>query len=214
MDAKRRRIFDAAAGLFAEHGFVGVTTRAISERADVAEGTLFRYAETKAELLLMVYNVEFGGAISAGVAAAERLDDPTDAVFALVRPVLERNQKPANALHYQRELFYGSGKSQHRAEGLELVARLEQAIATTLLQAAGDAGEATLLAAERASRLVFAGLHLALAQPSTHAHVDKPPAPELRAQVDLVVRGFLDAVRTSPDRQHGLAHTFTKETSA
>jgi len=213
MDAKRRRIFDAAAALFAEHGFEGVTTRAISERADVAEGTLFRYAETKAELLLMVYNVEFGGAIAAGKAAAERVDDPADAVFALVRPVLERNQQPANAIHYQRELFYGTGNSQHRAEGLALVASLEQAIASTLVQAAAHADEATLLAAERASRLVFAGLHLALAQPSTRAHSGRPPAPELRAQVDLVVRGFLDAVVTSPDRQHAPAHTLSKETS-
>ena len=197
MDAKRARIFDAAAPLFAEHGFQGVTTRSISERADVAEGTLFRYAETKAELLLMVYNVEFGAAITAGKAAAERLDDPTDAVCALVLPVLERNRNPDTAILYQRELFYGSGTNEHRAQGLALVAILEQAIASALVVAADDTSEATLRAAERASRLVFAALHLALAQPSTHAHPGKAPAAELRAQIDLVVRGFLDTVRTS-----------------
>jgi AcrR family transcriptional regulator len=197
MDAKRARIFDAAATLFAEHGFQGVTTRSISERADVAEGTLFRYAETKAELLLMVYNVEFGAAITAGKAAAERLDDPTDAVCALVLPVLERNRNPDTAILYQRELFYGSGTNEHRAQGLALVAILEQAIASALVVAADDTSEATLRAAERASRLVFAALHLALAQPSTHAHPGKAPAAELRAQIDLVVRGFLDTVRTS-----------------
>lgn len=196
MDAKRSRIFDAAATLFAEHGFEGVTTRSISERADVAEGTLFRYAETKAELLLMVYNVEFAAAIAAGRAAAVQLADPTDAVFALVLPVLDRNQKPANALHYQRELFYGTSTNPHRAQGLELVESLEQAIASTLVAGAQETSEATLRAAERASRLVFAALHLALAQPSTHAHPGKAPAAELRAQVDLVVRGFLDSVRT------------------
>jgi AcrR family transcriptional regulator len=197
MDAKRARIFDAAATLFAEHGFQGVTTRSISERADVAEGTLFRYAETKAELLLMVYNVEFGAAITAGKAAAERLDDPTDAVCALVLPVLERNRNPDTAILYQRELFYGSGTNEHRTQGLALVAILEQAIASALVVAADDTSEATLRAAERASRLVFAALHLALAQPSTHAHPGKAPAAELRAQIDLVVRGFLDTVRTS-----------------
>jgi len=197
MDAKRSRIFDAASLLFAERGFDGVTTRAISEAADVAEGTLFRYAETKAELLLMVYNVELAAAIAAGSAAAERVDDPTDAVFALVQPVLERNQKPENSIQYQRVLLYGSGASRHRAEGLELVARLEQAIAATLVRAAGDAGDETVRAAERASRLVFSGLHLALAQTSTHAHPGKAPAAELRAQVHLVVRGFLDTVRTA-----------------
>jgi AcrR family transcriptional regulator len=196
MDAKRRRIFDAAADLFAEHGFAGVTTRAISDRADVAEGTLFRYAETKAELLLMVYNVEFGAAIAAGKAAAIRLDDPTEAVLALVLPVLERNQNPDTAILYQRELFYGSGTNEHRVQGLELVASLEQDIAAALVDAAGESSDATLRAAERSSRLVFAALHLALAQSSTHAHPDRAPAAELRAQVDLVVRGFLDSVRT------------------
>lgn len=197
MDAKRGRIFDAAAALFAEHGFEGVTTRAISERADVAEGTLFRYAETKAELLLMVYNVELSRAIAAGVAAAQQLDDPTEAVYALVLPVLERNQAPETAVHYQRELMYGSGASQHRAEGLQLVSRLEQAVASALVRAAGDDTDAARRAAERASRLVFAGLHLELAEPSTHAHPGAAPSRELHAQVDLIVRGFRDAVRAS-----------------
>ncbi len=194
MDAKRARIFDAAARLFAERGFDGVTTRAISDAADVAEGTLFRYAESKAELLLMVYNVELEAAIAAGRAAAERLVDPAEAVFALVQKVLERNQRPENATHYQRELLYGSGVSRHRAEGLEHVASLERAVAATLLRSTGGTGEESVAAAGRASRLVFSALHLALAETSTQAHPDTAPAAELRAQVDLVVRGFLATV--------------------
>lgn len=58
MDAKRARICGAAATLLAEHGYAGVTTQAVSDAADVAAGTLFRYAATKADLLLMVYNDE------------------------------------------------------------------------------------------------------------------------------------------------------------
>jgi AcrR family transcriptional regulator len=197
MDAKRQRIFEAASRLFAERGFDGVTTRAISEAADVAEGTLFRYAATKAELLLMVYNVELATAIAAGSAAAEGLDDPTEAVFALVLVVLQRNQKPENATHYQRELLYGGGDSPHRTEGLALVARLEEAIAATLIRTAGDNREDTVRTAERASRLVFSGLHLALAQSSTHAHPGRAPMDELHAQVDLVVRGLLTTLRTA-----------------
>ena len=51
---KRARIFTAARTLFAEHGYAEVTTQQIAEHADVAAGTVFRYAATKAELLLMV----------------------------------------------------------------------------------------------------------------------------------------------------------------
>ncbi len=195
MDDKRTRIFEAASTLFAEHGYSKVTTQSVSDAADVAAGTLFRYASTKADLLLMVYNVEFEAAISAGRAAAGRLEDPAEAVFALVLPVLERNaEQPENAIHYQRELLFGHGTMLHREQGLGLVADLEDAIAVILLGAAGRDDDAAGIEAGRAARLVFAGLHLALAQPSTHAHPDRPAAAELRAQVALVVRGFLDAV--------------------
>lgn len=196
MDAKRARIAAAAASLFADRGYAGVTTQAVSDAADVAAGTLFRYAATKADLLLMVYNEEFASAIEAGRQASAELDDPADAVFALVLPVLTRNaEQPDDAIHYQRELLFGHGPMLHRAAGLHLVAELEDAIAAVLTRAAGRDDEAVRREAQRASRLVFAGLHLALAQPSTHAHDDLPAASELHAQVALVVRGFLDAVR-------------------
>lgn len=200
MDAKRERIFTAAARLFAEHGFTRVTTREVSEAADVAAGTLFRYATTRADLLMMVYNVEFGAAIHAGRAAAQTSTDPAEAVFALVKPVLERNQeRSGDAIHYQRELLFGQGPMKHRAAGLQLVAELEEAAGAILLVAAGREDEITRLAAQRASRLIFAGLHLALAEPSTHAHPEKTPATELRAQVALVVRGFLDTIHPTLD---------------
>jgi AcrR family transcriptional regulator len=48
---KRQRIEAAARQLFATHGFEGTTTRAIAERADVAAGTVFRYAPSKRALL-------------------------------------------------------------------------------------------------------------------------------------------------------------------
>jgi AcrR family transcriptional regulator len=56
----------AARELFAERGVSGVTTRQIAGRADVAIGTLYRYAATKAELLIMVQNEKFAAAIDGG----------------------------------------------------------------------------------------------------------------------------------------------------
>jgi AcrR family transcriptional regulator len=51
---KLQRIRDAAAGLFKERGFTKATTQEIAERADISAGTLFTYARTKEELVVMV----------------------------------------------------------------------------------------------------------------------------------------------------------------
>src|ERR1700724_4160004 len=52
---KRNAILDAATHLFAERGLAAAPTAEISRRADVAEGTLFTYFETKDELINALY---------------------------------------------------------------------------------------------------------------------------------------------------------------
>jgi AcrR family transcriptional regulator len=80
----------AARELFAERGVSGVTTQQIADRADVAIGTLYRYAATKAELLIMVQNEKFAAAIDDGLAAASAAAGrgALEAVVALVCPVV------------------------------------------------------------------------------------------------------------------------------
>lgn len=189
--AKRERIFAAASTLFAELGFQGTTTQAVSDRADIAAGTLFRYAATKAELLLMVYNTELRQAITAGRLAAESVADPAAAVFAAVRPVLVGSHRnPDNAIHYQRELLFGVEANPHRAEGLALVVELERVVSAILLRDIAEPAREQVELAARCSRIVFSALHLALAQPSTHTFPDKSPEAELRAQIAIIVAGF------------------------
>lgn len=65
--AQRGRILSAARELCAEHGVGRVTTQQIAARADVAIGTLYLYASTKAELLIMVQNEKFAPAIDDGL---------------------------------------------------------------------------------------------------------------------------------------------------
>ena len=52
---KRNAILDAATDLFAERGLAAAPTAEISRRADVAEGTLFTYFETKDDLINSLY---------------------------------------------------------------------------------------------------------------------------------------------------------------
>jgi len=191
---KRHRIFEAAAVLFAERGYDEVSTQEIAERADVAAGTVFRYASSKAELLLMVYNQELRGAIDLGVRAAAAHADPIDAVDALVQAVLAgASRNPTTAVVYQRELLFGPATEQYRAAGLALVAELEHEVASRLVAAS----DATAVAdpglwreAGRAARTAFATLSLLLAGPSTGAHAEAEPSAELRGQVAQIVRGF------------------------
>lgn len=53
---RRNWIKEAARAVFYERGYEAATTREIAERAEVSLGTLFAYAPTKAELLLMIVN--------------------------------------------------------------------------------------------------------------------------------------------------------------
>lgn len=55
-ERRRNRIKDAAREVFVERGYELATTREIAERAEVSLGTLFAYAPTKSELLLMIVN--------------------------------------------------------------------------------------------------------------------------------------------------------------
>lgn len=53
---RRNRIKEAARAVFLERGYEAAATREIAERAEVSLGTLFAYAPTKPELLLMIVN--------------------------------------------------------------------------------------------------------------------------------------------------------------
>src|SRR5436305_12954806 len=54
----RQAILKAALALFAEKGFYQTTTKAISKKAKIAEGTLFNYFETKEDLALYFFEQE------------------------------------------------------------------------------------------------------------------------------------------------------------
>ena len=86
---KLRRITEAASRLFADRGVDEVTTQEIADAADIGTGTLFLYAKNKGELLLLVQNSTYTDALVRGTEEAAGLDDPLEAVMAIVRPVVE-----------------------------------------------------------------------------------------------------------------------------
>jgi AcrR family transcriptional regulator len=59
----KRAILRAALELFAEKGFYHTTTKAISRKAGIAEGTLFNYFQTKEDLALYFFEQELDAVI-------------------------------------------------------------------------------------------------------------------------------------------------------
>ncbi|WP_026554430.1 TetR/AcrR family transcriptional regulator [Arthrobacter sp. 35W] len=145
---KLERITAAASELFAEHGVEEVTTQQIADRADIGTGTLFLYARTKGELLLLVQNTDYAESLERGRADAEALADVPDAVMAIVRPVVECNRTQIdNGRTYLREMVFGDPEEPRHGEALAIVAETEEAIAAVLQRDRRiDAGSAATLA--------------------------------------------------------------------
>lgn len=155
---KHRRILDAARSLFADDGVTGVTTQQIADRADVAIGTLYLYASTKAELLIMVQNEKFAAAIVDGLAAVEATPGSAVAerVMALVTPVVACiREHPENGRTYLHELVFGDPAEPHRAEGLALAWQLEAGLTDALAHDPRIGDDAATLA-----RVITAVLHV------------------------------------------------------
>lgn len=193
MQQKRNRIQSAATELFDEFGFEAVTTQRISDLADVAAGTLFRYASSKSELLLMAYNDKLRAAVREGKEAAEAIDEPLPAIVALVEPLVARAAEwPENSAAYQRELLFGSPDEKFRVEGLELVAELEAAIAAQLT-ANAESPSVGPDEARLAASSIFAVVHLTIARLFTGAHADHDPSSDMRRQICQIIAGVISS---------------------
>lgn len=59
----KKAILDAALGLFSKKGFSNTTTKEISDKAGIAEGTLFNYFRTKEDLAIYFFEREMDALI-------------------------------------------------------------------------------------------------------------------------------------------------------
>jgi AcrR family transcriptional regulator len=75
---KQARIVEAARELFQRQGFAETTTQQIAEAADIGTGTLFLYAKSKEDLLVMVFKDEMLATVRAIYAALPTHASATD----------------------------------------------------------------------------------------------------------------------------------------
>ena len=178
---KLARITAAASELFATHGVEDVTTQQIADRADIGAGTLFLYAKTKGELLLLVQNAHYAAALERGRADAASIPAPEDAVMAIVRPVIECNRAQVeNGRFYLREMAFGDPEEPRHREALTIVAGTEQAVADVLARS-GTMNAATL------ARIVTSIMFVTMA---SAANVDlgiDEIVDDVRAQLDAIL---------------------------
>lgn len=195
---KQQRIFAAASELFAAYGYAAVTTQLIAERADVAGGTLFRYAATKAELLLMVGNEDFRLGLAAGrtaLPATGAPGAPGERMLVLVTPlIVSGRQNDENTTAYQREVLFGEPNERYRAEALELARELQSLFAVVLADA-WDAAPASASRPHRdpalAARTASDVFHLELARAGLFGTPTQRLLDDLRVQFTLIAHGFL-----------------------
>lgn len=82
-------IIEAATKLFAEKGYEATRTREIAEEAGIATGTLFNYAPTKSDVVLLIWKTRASALAESGLKAAQAEQDPIDAMCAIFLPILE-----------------------------------------------------------------------------------------------------------------------------
>jgi AcrR family transcriptional regulator len=90
-ESTRQAILRAALALFAEKGFYNTTTKAISRKAKIAEGTLFNYFQTKEDLALYFFEQELSD-ISKWYEHDRRVKEAPlpEKIFAIIDRFLER----------------------------------------------------------------------------------------------------------------------------
>ncbi|MEV7660506.1 helix-turn-helix domain-containing protein [Paenarthrobacter sp. NPDC089316] len=183
---KLDRITAAARELFTQHGVDEVTTQQVAEKADVGSGTLFLYAKTKAELLLLVHNVKYAEALETGVAAAAREETVIDAVMAIINPIITCNRvQIENGRTYLKEIVFGDPAEPHHAEALALTQRTEAAVVDVLnrdpkLAARGSA---------KLAGIISAVMFISMTSAANLGLSDAQVGDEIRAQVSVLLGG-------------------------
>jgi TetR/AcrR family transcriptional regulator len=182
---KLERITAAARELFGEHGVDLVTTQQIADRADVGAGTVFLYAKTKAELLLLVHNVKLAGEIETGLAAADETTDALDAIMEIIGPIVVCNREQIeNGRTYLRELVFGDPAEPHHAKGLELTRRVDRAMAA-ILQRVGSTDERD---ADQLATIISSIMIISMTATSYAPLSDDEVLRNIRQQVGVLLR--------------------------
>jgi AcrR family transcriptional regulator len=159
---KLARIVAAARRLFRERGFAETTTQQIAEAADIGTGTLFLYARSKEDLLVLVFRDEMLETARAAFSTVDRTAPLLDQLMQVFTTMLDYHEEdPAIARILLREVAIpnAAGAPTDISELLAVIfSGLADLVTSALPSEAPNSDGAALLAAEN----LFANYYLAL----------------------------------------------------
>ncbi len=130
---RRKRIERAAREIFEKAGYEGTTMRAIAKRARVGIGTLFRHAQDKSELLLLILNDDLEAITEKALATIDPDGDLLEELLKIFRPryeYWESAPEPAlYALLEVRRLRPGPQTDRYIRRRRELIGRIAEIVA-------------------------------------------------------------------------------------
>lgn len=190
---KRQRITRAAAELFRRQGFEATTTEQIAKCADVAKGTIFLYAPTKLQLLLLVYEEDLAELVAQALAAVDPAAPVVETLVQIFTPFLHYYEQDLDlARRFVREQLFLTNPEERPIHGfMALLGGLTELIRQW--QAAGQVQPDVdaLLAAQNSFALYFAVLAAWLGGRLTTEQRDE----RLRASLALHWRGITEPLK-------------------
>jgi len=93
------KIIRAARTLFARKGFEATTTQEIAEKADIGTGTLFNYAKSKEDLLLLVFHEEMDIVVAEAFATMPKKASLLDQLLHVFESFIAYHQRDVEVAH-------------------------------------------------------------------------------------------------------------------
>ncbi len=187
---KRGRIIAAARALFAHKGFEATTTQQIAEAAEVAAGTLFLYARSKDDLLILVFREEMIELVERAYRLARRepaLIEQLVTYFETFVAHHERDLPLARAL--MRQLAHVAGADE-RSEVNELMTNVLGRLSLIIESAKGRSQARFETPLTPAARAVFGVYYFNLLS-LLNGYINREQFDrDLRGQLELVLRGL------------------------
>jgi AcrR family transcriptional regulator len=187
---KRGRIIAAARALFTHKGFEATTSQEIADAAGVAGGTVFTYAKTKDELLILVFHDEMLEVVERAFEAVRQKEGLLEQAIGFFETLVayhERDLPLAHAL--MRQLGY-VGSAEQRSLVAELMTRILGRLAHLVdgAKAKGEVGAASPLLPSARSLFAIYYFHLGglLSGYLDRAQFDRA----MRTDLGLLLRGL------------------------
>jgi AcrR family transcriptional regulator len=134
------KITRAARTLFARKGFDATTTQEIAAKADIGTGTLFNYAKTKEDLLLLVFREEMDVVVEQAFATIPRKGDLIDQLLHVFDAFVAYHQRDVEIAHALIRQLSSVNAPETRDDIMLFLRGLISRI-SALIQAAQERGE-------------------------------------------------------------------------